>query len=289
MRLCTCCLAVCVVCSLVAQVSAQTGAPGEVSVAVMDLTSMGGVSQDQMDALGDLLATEIGQLGGFRVIGKADIRAALRFEEHRLLLGCQDDTCISEIGGALGVQWILYGNVSQFGGSFLLNLKLMDVAITRVLARLSQRLEGDPQALLRAVPGLIRKLLLQAEQAARPGGVSRLEAEESAARLDRWGHATFWPGLGLAAFGGVALWQASVAADDYRLDGASSAADRNAVWNGLAPAGFALGGALLLAGSVLWILAARDADGGEPAGGMALSAGPMVREAAWGLSLGGRW
>ncbi len=262
-------------------------ASGELSVAVMELATGGGVTQAQADALGDLLAAEIRGLGGFQVIGKADIRAALQLAEHRLLLGCSDDACASELGGALGVQWILFGNVSQFGEVFLLNLKLLEVSGTRVVARLSQRIPGGQAELVEAVPGLTRRLFLQAEQVAGPGGSSRLAAEERAAGLRRWGHAAFWPGLGLAAFGGLALWQASVAAGDYRADGDPGAADRNELWNGLAPAGFAVGGALLLAGSVLWILSAQEP--GEPeAAAPALGVGPLG-DGGWGLAVGGGW
>jgi hypothetical protein len=94
-----------------------------------------------------------------------------------------------------------------------------------------------------------------------------------------WGHVSFWSGAGLAAFGGLALWQAQVAADDYGQNGSSAAADRNDLWNGLAPAGFALGGALLATGVILWLL---DSDE-EPAVSVSTGGPDMI------FTVLGRW
>ncbi len=94
-----------------------------IPVVVMDFASKGGVSQDQMDALSDLLATQIASMGRFKVIGKNDIKAALQLENQRTLLGCDDTSCVAELGGALGARWVVVGNASRFDQSFLMNLK----------------------------------------------------------------------------------------------------------------------------------------------------------------------
>jgi len=75
----------------------------------------------------------------------------------------------------------------------------------------------------------------------------------------KWGHVAFWSGLGVTVFGGIAKWQAEKAADDYRKDGSSLAADRNKMWNGVGYTAFAIGGAMLVTGAVLWILSPGDA------------------------------
>ena len=92
-----------------------TAAQEAVPVAVMEFASKGGVTQEQMDALGDMLANNIRAAGNYKVIGKSDIRAALNLESQKQLLGCSDDSCVAEIGGALGVRWMVLGNISQFG------------------------------------------------------------------------------------------------------------------------------------------------------------------------------
>ena len=120
-----------------------------VSVAVMEFTSKGGVTQDQMDALSDMLAKEIEGLGDFRVIGKSDISSMLSLEEQKQRLNaCDDQACLAEIGGALGVRWVVVGNVSLFGETYLLNMKLIDVEQARVAGRVSKSITGGESNLI---------------------------------------------------------------------------------------------------------------------------------------------
>ena len=245
------------------------------TVAVMEFASKGGIAKERVDALSDLLATEIRKIGRHKVISSEDILSLLKMEEHKVLLaGCSDDSCLAEIGGALGAGLIVVGNIGRFGNSYLLNLKLLDVANVKAVSRLSKKIKGGEEDLIDALSMAARELF----------GISggpAVDVYEKAAppEYSTWGHVSFWSGAGLAAFGGLALWQAQVAADDYGQNGSSAAADRNDLWNGLAPAGFALGGALLATGVILWLL---DSDE-EPA--VSVSADG----AGLGLMVLGRW
>jgi TolB-like protein len=130
-----------------------------VSVAVMEFTSKGGVTQDQMDALSDMLAKEIEGLGDFRVIGKSDISSMLSLEEQKQRLNaCDDQACLAEIGGALGVRWVVVGNVSLFGDTYLLNMKLIDVEQARVAGRVSKSIKGGESKLIAELPSGAREL-----------------------------------------------------------------------------------------------------------------------------------
>jgi len=130
-----------------------------VSVAVMEFTSKGGVTQDQMDALSDLLANEIEGLGDLRVIGKSDISSMLSLEEQKQRLSaCDDQACLAEIGGALGVRWVVVGNVSLFGDTYLLNMKLIDVEKAQVAGRVSKSIKGGESKLIAELPSGAREL-----------------------------------------------------------------------------------------------------------------------------------
>lgn len=131
-----------------------------VSIAVMEFTSKGGVTQDQMDALSDMLSNQIRSMGNYKVIGKSDIRSMLTMEEQRQRLStCTDQSCLAEIGGALGARWVVVGNVSLFGKTYLLNLKLIDVAGASVASGVSRSIEGGEDKLLAELPGAARELL----------------------------------------------------------------------------------------------------------------------------------
>jgi TolB-like protein len=140
-------------------VPAVGSAAEPVSVAVMEFTSKGGVTQDQMDALSDLLAKEIEGLGDFRVIGKSDIASMLTLEEQKQRLSaCDDQACLAEIGGALGVRWVVIGNVSLFGDTYLLNIKLIDVEKARVAGRASRSVTGGEGNLVAELPAATAEL-----------------------------------------------------------------------------------------------------------------------------------
>ncbi len=142
----------------------------QVAVAVMEFTSKGGVDQDQMDALGDMMANEIRNMGPYRVIGKSDIRAALQLEQQRSLLGCDGTSCIAEVGGALGVRWVVLGNISLFGKTYLMNLKMMDAANVTVASSVSRTVKGEQDKLIELLPDAVRALFKGARKKIWPSG-----------------------------------------------------------------------------------------------------------------------
>ena len=74
------------------------------------------------------------------------------------------------------------------------------------------------------------------------------------APLNTVGHVTFWTGLGLAAFGGIAAATANSYADDF-IEGNLDAAGDSKTWAGLMWGGFGTGSALMATGAILWLLA----------------------------------
>jgi outer membrane receptor for ferrienterochelin and colicin len=123
-----------------------------VTIGVLEFVGMQGVSQDAADVMADIIAKEIGDLGGIRVVSKTDIRALLNLEKKKRLAGCSENECFAEIAGALGMPWMVTGNISRFGKSYILNLKLMDVRNFVVSGRISRRIKGDEEALLDDLP-----------------------------------------------------------------------------------------------------------------------------------------
>jgi TolB-like protein len=128
------------------------------SIAVLDFASKGGITQEQMDSLSDMVAVQIRRLGDYRVIGKADIYALLSLEEQKRTMGCTDNVCVAEIGGALGVEQMVTGNVSVFGDTYLLNIKLFNVRESNVIRAISRRVSGDEADLLEEIPDVVTEL-----------------------------------------------------------------------------------------------------------------------------------
>src|SRR5512132_1453543 len=70
-------------------------------------------------------------------IGASDIEAMLGVERQRQLLGCSDNSssCLAELGGALGAEYILVGTLAKLERSKRLDVKLLDTRTNRVVFR----------------------------------------------------------------------------------------------------------------------------------------------------------
>ena len=111
---------------------------------------------------------------------------------------------------------------------------------------------------------------------------------EYAPPYSRWGHITFWSGLGVAAFGAVSGYLAKSAGDDYQA-GDRGAHDRSVALAGCMYTGLAAGGALIITGVILWVLAPdEDAPLGAPSGASSVLVLPSP-EGGLVFSLGGRF
>ncbi len=101
-------------------------------LAVLDFAA-NGASRELASALGGVAANELDRLGAFQVVTSEAIRSMLAFEKQRQMLGCTDEGCMAEIGGALGVDWLVSGKVTRLapgGGvpeTFTLELTLTSV------------------------------------------------------------------------------------------------------------------------------------------------------------------
>ena len=112
---------------------------------------------------------------------------------------------------------------------------------------------------------------------------------EAAPPYSRWGHITFWSGLGAAAFGAISGILASSAGDDYYKTGDRGAYDRSVALAGCMYTGLAAGGALMITGVILWALAPdEDVPADTPTGVTSFSALPSP-EGGLVFSLGGRF
>jgi hypothetical protein len=85
-------------------------------LAVLDFAA-NGASKELTSAASSAAANEIDRLGVFRIITADAIRDMLAFEKQRQMMGCADSGCIAEIGGALGVDYIISGKVTRIAAA----------------------------------------------------------------------------------------------------------------------------------------------------------------------------
>ncbi|MEK7703807.1 MAG: hypothetical protein AAB426_02520 [Myxococcota bacterium] len=145
--------------ALVALLSANTPALAapRPKLAVVDVIATG-IDPKYASTFTEVTTAEVDALGRYEVIAGSDIKQTVGFNQERMVMGCDDDACIAEIGGALGVDRILVTQVTLLGGTYVLNIKLIDIKKVRTVARAYETVQGEMDALLATIRTSVRKL-----------------------------------------------------------------------------------------------------------------------------------
>ena len=109
-----------------------------------------GVEQEIVARLEALLRNELSRLSGAPLPTPQQIAQLVATD--RGLANCTAAVaCLSRAGRRLGVDQILAGNVGGLAGSYVLNMKVVDVAHERELRRIQETISGEPDQLIEAV------------------------------------------------------------------------------------------------------------------------------------------
>jgi len=130
-------------------------------IAVFDLEPVNGVSAGLAKLLTESLLTRLNASRRFAsVVGGSDIRAMLDMEQQKQVLGCGDEACLAELGGALGVPLMMNPTLGLVGKRFVLNLKVIAVEEAKAKARVEGVFESEGD-ILNGLPKLVDQLLAQ--------------------------------------------------------------------------------------------------------------------------------
>ena len=147
-----------VLCGLATPVYGQEK-PG---LAALNLKAQRGVDPDLAEMISDASLSLLRASGRFQsVIGSSDIQAMITAEQQRQAVGCDDDSCLAQLGGALGVPFLLSGSLGKVGSRLMLNLKLLAVDDAKVAGRLTKVFPGE-EPLVDGLPATIDALLADA-------------------------------------------------------------------------------------------------------------------------------
>jgi hypothetical protein len=246
---------------------------------VPDLRAERGIDEGLVRLLGEHMLTEFARSGRLSVIGSSDVKRLIEHERDEYVLGCRDDVCLAEFGGALGADLLAVSSLGRLGDrAYLLNLKLIDVDTMDVLRRWSREVRGGEGDLTDALAEGVDAV---SDLSAR--GVVRRE-------ISPWAWVTTGVGGALLITGAVAHGLNVV--DHGKLEdmksadpGRSDLEARVDLEGALAISGYVLGGLATGAG-LAWLLWPAPAleDGASEANLRVL---PFVSPA--GLGITGRW
>jgi hypothetical protein len=111
-------------------------------LAVMPLAGKG-VEERVTATLTDLITIAIASTKCFEVTSADEIQALLGLERMKDSLGCDNVSCMADIGGALGSDQMLTGNAGRLGDRIVLKLVLFDTKRLKVIRRAVQSLSAD--------------------------------------------------------------------------------------------------------------------------------------------------
>ncbi len=143
---------------LAALCTAASAAPSR-KIAVTEMKNVQGVAPGTATIISDIIVSEVSR-SGWDVISQSDIAAMIGFEKQRKILGCSEDSsCLAEIGGALGVDFMLAGQVGQIGSRYRISLLLVDAKKAKVATRAAQFCDRNEDALARAAESTVKEIL----------------------------------------------------------------------------------------------------------------------------------
>jgi hypothetical protein len=133
---------------------AVRAAEAKPKLAVLDFTA-NGASKELASAAGGIAANELDRMQTFQIVTAEAIRNMLAFEKQRQMLGCADAGCMADLGGALGVDWLVSGKVTKLAASGgIPETYSLDLTLTNV--RKAQR-EGSVVEAARTEAELVQK------------------------------------------------------------------------------------------------------------------------------------
>jgi TolB-like protein len=227
----------------------------------MEVAGVQGVAPGTATILTNIVVADVARTG-LDTVSKGDITAIIGFEKQKQILGCeQDANCIAEIGGALGVDFMLTGQVGQIGSQYHLSLQLVETRKAKVAGRASRFSEKNEDALVMATREATAEVLVPA--LARNAAATGAKPQASLATKAEPNRRPAWIAFGtaglLAVAGGVTGYAAKTKYDDLKAQegtpgyDAKYAAEKGSIESTALAADIMFGGAIVAAGVGTWL------------------------------------
>jgi TolB-like protein len=131
------------------------------SAAVLDFTARQGASADLAATVSDGFASSLRQSGRLgRVVSMADVRTTINFDVNKQMVDCASGSCMAEMGAALGVDYLVSGNVGKVGRVWVVNITMVQSGSGMAVGTVQRFIESNDAAdVVLVTPSLVGELL----------------------------------------------------------------------------------------------------------------------------------
>jgi len=112
----------------------QPTAPTRTRVLVLDVKSKD-LSASEIETLTSLITAHLSRYQQLDVMSSVDIKRLVDLEAQKQSAGCDADSCLSEIAGAMGAELVFFGQAGKLGSTIVLTLNVYDAKKSEAVGR----------------------------------------------------------------------------------------------------------------------------------------------------------
>ena len=131
----------------------------KIAVLFFELKAVAGFKKEVAKVLGNIILSELYNYKKFNVISKKDIQKLFGDDEIKTIDECNDNTCLLEISGALGMDILISGEIGKLGSISQLSLRMLDNENGTVYSSASKTIKGNEEILVSETKATVLKLL----------------------------------------------------------------------------------------------------------------------------------
>jgi hypothetical protein len=140
--------------------ASPTGGDDKKTLVVLDLEAID-VDSEKLRIINAAVVDQLSSYAALEIISQDDIRQMVDFEADKAAMGCDTNSCLSEIAGAMGAAYVVFGQAGRLDDTIFVQLNLFDSAKARAIGRedvRSQKLSELPDRVVPAVGRLVQPL-----------------------------------------------------------------------------------------------------------------------------------
>jgi hypothetical protein len=138
-------------------------------IALRPIPPSDGLKPSDVALLNDAVAAELRRQPNTQIITQTEIAALLSYEQQKQYLGCSEDACAADLGGALGCEELIIGSIGVIGRSWMVNLRRLNIVKVVTTGQADRRLKNASiDDVLDTLPILVRELFPESAPAPAP-------------------------------------------------------------------------------------------------------------------------